>query len=390
MLPSMPTFEQHCQQQYQQQPEHLRRQLNIRTHTASTTLLTHAGTNYLSFASNDYLGLSTHPKVRDAFIAGIQTYGAGSGASPLVSGFTHAHHALQEALAEWLNVPACLLFSNGYMANLAVLTTLLGKEDTVFLDQENHASIWDAARLSGARFVRYPHLKTPKERAFDQGVGLLVTDGVFSISGAMANLPQLQQWAHAHKTWLMIDDAHGLGVLGQHGLGTLAHWGLGTTSTDVLMGGFGKAFGSFGAFVAGSQALIDLLIQKARPYIYTTAMPPGLACATLASLQLLRQADRQRDQLQAHILQMRQGLQKLGLPSFASETPIQSVILQSSERALALAAFLRQQGIWVQVMRPPTVRERHACCRIVLTAAHKSEDITLLLEGIAQWQEVTS
>ncbi|MFB0962269.1 MAG: 8-amino-7-oxononanoate synthase, partial [Pseudomonas sp.] len=249
------------------------------------------GKEYLAFSSNDYLGLANHPQVVDAMQQGAARWGVGGGASHLVIGHSEPHHQLEQALAEFTGRERVLLMSSGYMANLAVITALVGQGDTVLHDRLNHASLLDAGLLSGARFSRYLHndldsLKLRFQRA--QGHTLLVTDGVFSMDGDLAPLPELAEQAKAHGAWLMVDDAHGFGVLGKNGGGLLEHYGLTASEVPVLVGTLGKSFGTAGAFVAGSEELIETLIQFARPYIYTTSSPPALACATLASLELLQ------------------------------------------------------------------------------------------------------
>lgn len=346
----------------------------------------------LAFSSNDYLGLADHPKVREAFIQGVQRWGVGGGASHLVIGHSTPHHELEEALAAFTGRPRALLFSSGYMANLACITALVGAGDWLLHDRLNHASLLDAGRLSGARFSRYLHndvqsLRTRLDRA--SGNTLVVTDGVFSMDGDWAPLPELSAAAQAKGAWLMVDDAHGFGVLGAQGGGIVEHFGLAQDQVQVLVGTLGKAFGTAGAFVAGSDELIETLIQFARPYIYTTSQPPAIACASLQSLQLLTQESWRREHLQQLIQRFREGVQSIGLALIDSHTPIQPLLLGSSERALQLSAFLRERGILVGAIRPPTVAVGSARLRVTLSAAHSLDQVDRLLEGLAQgWQQM--
>ncbi|MGB0733818.1 MAG: aminotransferase class I/II-fold pyridoxal phosphate-dependent enzyme, partial [Pontibacterium sp.] len=274
------------------------------------------GQDYLAFCSNDYLGLANHPKVREAFKRGIDEYGVGGGASHLVNGHSEAHHQLEEALAEFTGRPKALLFSNGYMANLGAVNGLLGKQDAVFEDRLNHASLLDAGLLSGARFQRYLHNDSvsldTKLGKTDARRKLVVTDGVFSMDGDLAPLPSLCDVARKHDAWVMVDDAHGFGCLGAQGGGCAEYFDLGINDVQVLIGTLGKGFGTAGAFVAGSEELIETLVQFARTYIYTTSMPPAVAVATLESLKLLKTENWRREKLASLIKQFRQGCQALG------------------------------------------------------------------------------
>ncbi len=347
------------------------------------------GQEYLAFSSNDYLGLANHPQVVEAMQQGAARWGVGGGASHLVIGHSEPHHQLEQALAEFTGRERVLLLSSGYIANLAVITALVGKGDSVLHDRLNHASLLDAGLLSGARFSRYLHndLNSLQQRLHKaQGNRLLVTDGVFSMDGDLAHLPELAAQAKAHNAWLMVDDAHGFGVLGNTGGGLVEHYGLSTEDVPVLVGTLGKSFGTSGAFVAGSEELIETLIQFARPYIYTTSSPPAVACATLASLHLLQTEHWRREHLQQLIAQFRQGAQALGLNLMDSPTPIQPIIIGDSGKAMAISAQLRAQGILVGAIRPPTVPAGSARLRITLTAAHSSEQVQRLLDALALCQ----
>ena len=307
----------------------------------------------------------------------------GSGAAHLVNGHTRAHQALEEALAAFTGRERALLFSTGYMANLGAIGALVGRGDAVFEDRLNHASLLDAGLLSGARFRRYPHADAAalarQLAEAEGGERLVVTDGVFSMDGDLAPLPGLAEIAGANDAWLMVDDAHGLGVLGATGRGTLEHFGLGANEVPVLMGTLGKALGTAGAFVAGDADLIEWLTQAARPYIYTTAMPAALAEATRASLQLVDAESWRRDHLRALIRQFRRGADQLGLRLMPSETPIQPILVGEAGEALRLSARLREAGVEVTAIRPPTVPQGTARLRVTFCAAHTIADIHQLL-----------
>lgn len=349
----------------------------------------------LVFCSNDYLGLANHPKVIQALQQAANTYGVGSGAAHLVSGHSRPHQQLEEALAAFNGRDRALLFSTGYMANLGVANAVLNsRHDTVYADRLNHASLVDAALLSGAKHWRYPHNDTAAlaqrlaaETATDN-TRLIMSDGVFSMDGDVAPVRELAQLAQQHQAWLLVDDAHGMGVLGTSGAGLLEAEGLTQDDVPILVGTLGKAFGTAGAFVAGSSDLIEYLKQTARTWIYTTAQPPAIAAATLASLQLVQQEHWRREHLQALIQQFRHGAQQLGLPLMASHTAIQPLLVGSSERALLLSRKLEAQGIWVTAIRPPTVPAGTARLRITLSAAHRSTDVERLLDALAKCAEL--
>ncbi|QEY75012.1 8-amino-7-oxononanoate synthase [Pseudomonas denitrificans (nom. rej.)] len=352
------------------------------------------GQPMLAFCSNDYLGLANHPEVIAAMRAGAERWGVGGGASHLVNGHCGPHHELELALAEFTGRPRALLFSTGYMANLGTVTALVGKGDSVLEDRLNHASLLDAGLLSGARFSRYLHndaasLASRLDKA--EGNTLVVTDGVFSMDGDLADLPALCARAREKGAWVMVDDAHGFGPLGANGGGIVEHFGLGMDDVPVLVGTLGKAFGTAGAFVAGSEELIETLIQFARPYIYTTSQPPAVACATLKSLELLRAESWRRDHLNALIARFRAGAEAIGLSLMDSPTPIQPILIGGSAQAMALSAELRQRGILVGAIRPPTVPAGTARLRVTLSASHTEAQVDRLLLALAEsWQRVSS
>ena len=345
------------------------------------------GQPLLAFCSNDYLGLANHPEVITAWRAGAERWGVGGGASHLVVGHSTPHHQVEEALAELTGRPRALLFSTGYMANLGAITALVGQGDTVLQDRLNHASLLDGGLLSGARFSRYLHndpvsLANRLEKA--TGNTLVVTDGVFSMDGDLADLPALAKAARTHDAWLMVDDAHGLGTLGAQGGGIVEHFGLCVDDVPVLIGTLGKACGIAGAFVAGSEELIEALVQFARPYIYTTSQPPALACATLKSLELLRRETWRREHLAALIRQFRAGTEQIGLALMDSPTAIQPILIGDSARALQLSRMLRERGLLVTAIRPPTVPAGSARLRVTLSAAHSEAQVQLLLNALAE------
>ena len=342
--------------------------------------------SYLNFCSNDYLGLAAHPDVITALQHGAKQYGVGSGASHLINGHSRAHHALEEELADFVQRPRALLFSTGYMANLGVMSALLEKGDHVFEDRLNHASLLDAGLLSQARLQRFPHndvaalqIKLSESLAANK---LIASDGVFSMDGDVAAVQDLAKISHSHQAWLMIDDAHGLGVLGQHGRGTLETLQLSMQDVPILMGTLGKAFGTFGAFVAGSTELIETLIQRARSYIYTTAMPAAIAEATRASLRLVSTEYWRREKLTENIRKFRQLVSEAQLPLLQSMTAIQPIVLGDVQRTVAASQRLRERGILISAIRPPTVPEGTARLRITLSSLHEPEHIDKLVDEL--------
>jgi 8-amino-7-oxononanoate synthase len=346
------------------------------------------GERRVNFCANDYLGLSRHPQVRAAFIEAAQRFGVGSGASHLVTGHSSEHHALEEELATFVGRPRALLFSTGYMANLAAISALARRGDLVAEDRLNHASLLDAGRVSGAKLVRYTH---GSAAALDQALigevcerAIVATDGVFSMDGDIAPLGALASVCRARGAWLIVDDAHGLGVVGPTGRGSLEAAGVGIEDVPVLVGTLGKAFGTFGAFIAGSADLIEFLIQKARSYIYTTALPPAVAAATRAALRIAAAEGWRRDRLRVLIERFRTAARQLGLAVTDSESPIQAVILGEPRRALDASAVLAHHGLWVAAIRPPTVPPGTSRLRITLSAAHTDADVDRLLAALAQ------
>ncbi|MCG6964892.1 MAG: 8-amino-7-oxononanoate synthase [Chromatiaceae bacterium] len=349
--------------------------------------LTVDGRRMLAFCSNDYLGLAADPRLAEAVQRGVGRYGVGAGAAHLVSGHSRAHHALEEELAEFTGRSRALLFSTGYMANLGVTGALLGRRDSVIEDRLNHASLIDGGLLSRAAFRRYRHADAAalgEQLDGAPGRRLVVTDGVFSMDGDVAPVTALAEVCAGHGAWLMVDDAHGIGVLGPQGRGSVAAAGLGQDQVPILMGTLGKALGTAGAFVAGPEELIESLIQFARPYIYTTAMPPAIAEATRVALRIAAEEEWRRERLQGLVQRLRHGVQRLGLHLMDSPTPIQPILLGSSEQANRWNAALQREGILVGAIRPPTVPEGTARLRITLSAAHTVAHVETLLAVLAE------
>ena len=354
--------------------------------TASDVRMRIDGKDCLVFCSNDYLGLAAHPDVKKAFISAADKCGVGSGAAHLVTGHHNIHHALEEELAEFTGRDRALLFSTGYMANLAAVTALTDRHDAVFGDKLNHASLIDAAQLSEAKHIRYKHADSSgldsRLEASSEKDKLVITDGVFSMDGDIAPLPEIVASCNKHNAWLMVDDAHGLGVLGHRGAGSIEHYSIENKDVPVLVGTLGKAFGTFGAFVAGSEALIETLIQSARSYIYTTALPAAVAEATRASLKIIQTDNERRQHLHSLIKRFREGAEQLGLPLMPSITAIQPIVIGEASRAVALSDALLGKGILVSAIRPPTVAEGSSRLRITLSATHNEEDIDQLLSAL--------
>jgi len=343
------------------------------------------GSACLSFCSNDYLGLANHPQLIAALQQGAQQWGVGAGAAHLVSGHFEPHHRLEQELAAFVGKPAALLFSTGYMANLGAVQALVGKGDTVFADRLNHASLNDAMLLSRAAVKRYRHNDIAQlAELLEQtksGRKLIITDAVFSMDGDLAPLPELLALCERHDAWLLVDDAHGFGVLGKQGRGSLAHCGI-ASKRIIYMATLGKAAGVFGAFVAAEQVVIDTLVNQARSYVYTTATPPVLACAVLESLKLIGQGDALREHLRELIAQLRSGLAGLPWKLMPSDTAIQPLLVGDNQAALALSEGLRERGVRVAAIRPPTVPQGTARLRITLSAAHSESDVAQLIGAL--------
>ena len=344
------------------------------------------GHTVLNFCSNDYLGLSQHYTVVDAFQDAAAREGAGGVGSHLVCGHHALHEALERELADWIGAPRALLFGSGFLANLAVVQALLDDEDVCVQDRLNHASLIDAARLAGCKLRRYPHADAEgalrQLRAQPDGAAMLATDGVFSMDGDLAPLRDLALVARVQKALLYVDDAHGIGVLGPDGRGSVAAARLGVNEVPLQLATLGKALGSYGAAVVGDAALIEHLVETARPYLYTTALPPAQAAATLAAVKLARKEHWRRERLVELAAQLRERTTALGFELLPSDTPIQPLLCGEDAHAVALAAALEAQGFWVAAIRPPTVPEGRARLRITLSALHTPADIDALVEAL--------
>ena len=344
----------------------------------------------INFCSNDYLGFANHPSIKQAMIDGINKYGAGSGSAHLINGHSEAHHRLEEELAAFTGYPRAILFSTGYMANIGICQALLDKNDYVFEDRLNHASLIDGGLISNARFQRYLHNDADSLRAkIDKALRndadaerLVLTDAVFSMDGDIADIPKLASVCRQTDSWLMIDDAHGFGTLGESGNGTLQHYALTSEDVPIYMATLGKAMGTAGAFIAGSESLIETIIQKARTYVYTTAMPAAVAEATRRSLQLLKEEPEHVQRLHGNIEYFKRCSKQIGLHLSDTTTAIQPLMVGSDEKALKFSRQLFDKGIMVSAIRPPTVPEGTSRLRITLSASHTHSHIDQLLQSI--------
>ena len=341
------------------------------------------GQSVINFSSNDYLGLANHPDVVHAFKIATNQYGVGTGSAHLISGHTKAHQQLEEALAEFTGREQALLFSTGYMANIGVLNALGERDDVIYADRLNHASLLDGALLSKAKTKRYQHndmasLKR-QMKGQQQGNAIIVSDGVFSMDGDIADVPHLAEVAKSHQAWLMIDDAHGFGTLGKTGAGLLQQQHLSQDDVPILMATLGKAVGTAGAFIAGSKTLIEYLIQTARSHIFTTAMPAAIAVATSTSLKIIEKETWRRDKLQQLIQRFKQGAKAQGISLMPSNTAIQPIMVGSSEQAVAMSQKLLASGLLVSAIRPPTVAMKTARLRVTLSTLHSDEMVDELL-----------
>lgn len=382
------TLESYLKSRLQQRRQQNRYRVRGEINSAQGPRVLRAKNELLNFCSNDYLSLSKHPEVVAAFTQTAKTFGVGSGASHLVCGHSNIHSQLEQALADFTGRDRALLFSTGYMANIGAINGLVNRKDAIFEDKLNHASLIDAGQLTGASFKRFAHNNMDQLQLHLQSSTavnkLIVVDGVFSMDGDIAPLPQIAALAQEHQAWLMVDDAHGFGCLGQTGAGVAEHFNLSQQQLPILMATLGKALGSFGAFVAGSEALIEALIQFARPYIYTTAMPPAIAAAALASLQVVQSDPGRRQHLQSLIEYFRRGAKTLGLPLLPSQTAIQPLCVGNDAKALELSDWLLAKGLWVCAIRPPTVPVGTSRLRITLTAGHTRGDVDTLLAALAE------
>ncbi len=373
----------------ERQQAHAVRRLRAVDARDGATLAT-AGRALLDFSGNDYLGLAAHPDVIAALQRAAAEHGVGSTAAHLVTGHHRLHDALQDEFADWLGQPRALLFGSGYLANLGVLQALLDAGDLCVQDRLNHACLLDGAKLAGATLRRYPHADVDAARrrlaVQAEGAALLTTDGVFSMDGDIAPLAELAQVADDAGALLYVDDAHGIGTLGPHGAGSPAACGLGPSGAPLQLATLGKALGGYGAIVAGAAVLVDELLQRARTYLFTTALPPALAAATLAAVRIARGADgdARRERLAANIARFRHGAVQLGLPLLPSSTPIQPIVLGDNATTLRASQQLDEHGLRVVAIRPPTVPEGRARLRITITAVHDDAQIDRLLDALSR------
>ncbi len=355
----------------------LKRKLkNIKSAQGPHVCLEADNTEQLLFCSNDYLGLANHPAVKEALCHGVKECGVGAGASRLVSGSMAPHSILEECLKDFFSTEAALLFNSGYNANLGIITALAGRGTEIFSDRSNHASIIDGCILSRARVRRYSTLES-LERKLKESTNekrLIITEGLFSMDGNFAALNELIELARKYGAKLILDDAHAIGAVGEYGRGTTEKLGL--NAPDIIrVGTFGKAFGTFGAFVTGPKKLIELLISKARPFIYTTALPPALAFATLKALELVISGKDLRERLETNRAHMSEGLKRADINTLHSESHIIPIIIGSAEKSSAVSVALEEQGLFIQAIRPPTVPKGSARLRTTVTAAHTKADI---------------
>ncbi|MGV8961429.1 MAG: 8-amino-7-oxononanoate synthase [Stenotrophomonas sp.] len=345
------------------------------------------------FCSNDYLGLAQQFEVVAALQDAASREGTGAGASHLVCGHHALHEALEREMADWLGYPRALLFGSGFAANLAVQQALLSEDNDVCVqDRLNHASLLDASRLAGCRLRRYPHLDSEgamrQLKHAPEGAAMLVTDGVFSMDGDIAPLRSLSLVARMQQALFYVDDAHGVGVVGEHGRGCVADAGLGVNEVPLQLATLGKALGSQGAVVLGEAALIQHLAETARPYIYTTALPPAQAAAALAAVKLARRDHWRRQKLTELVALFRDGARRVGLELMPSDTPIQPLLCGDESTVMALSAALEASGFLVSAIRPPTVPEGKARLRVTLSALHTPEQVNALVDAIARARDL--
>lgn len=351
-----------------------------------TCRLQYQGQAYIDFSSNDYLGMSQHPEVVEAAAQALKQYGVGSGGSAMITGYSPEHQALEHYLADWLGYESCLLFGSGFAANTGVIETLMaGKSDLLIQDKLNHASLIDGGINCQAKSLRFHHNDIDALNTRLQSAGnnkLVVTEGVFSMDGDTSPLRQIAELAKANGAAVMVDDAHGLGVLGEQGKGTPSYFGLSNKAIDIHMATFGKAVGTTGAFVAASSQTIEYLLQFCRHSIYSTAMPPAMAAATLTSLKLIAKEQWRRDKLCELINHFKQKMAQLGLPDSHSKTAIQPVVIGDAAKVMNISDSLKASGIWLTAIRPPTVPQGTSRLRVTLSCNHEIADIDVLFEKL--------
>ena len=364
-----------------------RRRRTVRRSEPDTADIQLDGRQCVDFCNNDYLGLAAHPQVIEALIDAARIHGVGARASHLITGHQTEHEALEHELAAWTGRERAIVFSTGYMANLGLASALARRGAIVFGDRLNHASLIDGGRLSGATLLHYPHgdVAALEQQlvAQESGTALVLTDGVFSMDGDLAPLPALAAACAKHGAFLAVDDAHGLGVIGATGRGSLEHFQLTAAEVPALVGTFGKAFGTFGAFIAGNGDLIETLIQRARTYIYTTALPPAVAAATRAALAVSIAEPWRRERVLALTRRFRELALAAGITLAASETPIQPILLGSAQEAMRASNALLERGFFVAAIRPPTVPADTSRLRVTFSASHRDTDVENLVAALA-------
>jgi len=376
---------QHLKNKLQTQKQrHLFRTRRARQSKAAATV-SYPEAQYLNFQSNNYLGLANHPDVITACQQAAAQYGVGSTSASIVGGYTTLHQTLEHEIAAFTNKPRALVFATGYLANISVLTTLASRRDTLYEDRNNHASLIAGARMAGCDLQRYEHNNMMALNDLinknQTGAGI-ISDAVFSTHGDIAKVSDLMKIAKQHNLWLMLDDAHGIGVLGKHGRGTLEHLNIDANDTTIITGTFGKAFGTSGAFVAANDDVIESLIQFAKPYIYNTAMPPPMVAATLKSLELIQTEAWRREKLNELIIYFKMQAKEMGVELIDSTTAIQSIVIGDADKAIEIHDALQQKNILVSLFRPPTVPVNSSCLRISLTAEHNIGQIDQLVEAL--------
>ena len=352
--------------------------------SAQGRLITINNNELLNFSSNNYLSLSSDPRIIEAAKEALDLYGAGSGASRLITGTFKPHKELEARIASFKGVHKAILFNSGYHANIGAIPALVGRGDEIFADRLNHASLIDGARLSRAKHKRYPHrdmaaLEKLLKEAGDKRK-LIITDALFSMEGTIAPLADIIELSNKYKALLYIDDAHGVGVLGVNGRGTLEELGLRTAENIIEMGTFGKAFGTFGAFVAADDQIIDLLAQKARSFIYTTSLPPFIASATIKAIDIVESEPERRVKLKSNVRRLRESLTSVLLEGSADH--IVPIVIGEAGRAAKLSKGLKDSGYFVQAIRPPTVPRGRSMLRITAMSDHTDVDIDGLVEAI--------
>lgn len=371
----------------QRKSQHLHRQSSIVMGKQSRIMRVN-NKQYLNFSSNDYLGLASDPQLVKAWQHGAELFGVGSGGSYLVTGYNQVHHDVSQQLQEWLDVPAIALFSSGYSANQAIIKLLLKKGDLLLQDKLNHASLIEAGAMSPAKMLRFKHNDMDNlSSLLSVSTGenkLVISEGVFSMDGDTAPISTLMQCCKRQQSWLMIDDAHGLGVLGESGKGSVVAQQLNNTDIEIYMATFGKALGVGGAFISGSNELIDYINNFSKPYIYTTGLPPAMVYSIGQAALMTQRQQWRRDHLFELIAYFKQQARLLDLPLMSSDTAIQPILIGASDLAMKISNTLKEKGIWATPIRPPTVPNNTARLRVTLTANHSMEDIVLLIHNIKQ------